>query len=463
MAFLTQTMLGTLHMNPADSPLSLSSTAPEWRATFATVNQAALQDTGTARASAIVDVATDFYNNVYSLGSASFGSNGFATITKQDSEGAVEWQKFYTINGTPSYITVDSLNSTIWVLFRTIFQGKFTASILAKLDMSGEIVALYQIALSGLLYNPAGMTLDATGNVCIYGTFANNAVIGYTEINPTFIIKVSRFGNLISKLTYDKILLGAIKSLVIDSDSNMYLSGPGTLIVKLGPNGNVIWQTSYNDTFAAMVVNQTVSKVIVDAEGNSYLTVGVGGTVLMKFSPQGALIWSRQFSDTGAVSLAFDDEGNILTHGTIRLTSGTVVLTGQSVTSFTPAGKFNWKKNISYTNRTLNFAKLEFSTDGAMLLPGLFGGNQIGISVAPQVGLLAKMKFKESLATTYGDSTEFRIINGPYAAVKHTPKFTGSVKIVLEPANLNRTFTVTPISLANPSSSTEISYAVTLV
>lgn len=487
MAFLTQTMLGSLHLNPVDSPASLSSTAPVWRATYDTTSAVAL-DVGETKSSIIFDIATDAFNNVYSVGTARYGANSFNTITKQDSAGQVEWQTFIPAAGSSfAYLAVDTFGNA-WVLATDARKRlgsetfEIVSSTLHKFDALGNAVATISISLymnntyaGAARFQANGITLDpVTGDVYVYGVQYDAA---------SFILRISNDGTLLAQHAYSQLKSNFIRSLALDSSGNMYVTTmssdissydnskqPGGIVVlKLNSSGVVIWQTVVNLQLGISNSANTAvtSSLIIDAFGNLYVMGGNTTTsnfstpALAKLSPQGAIIWTRKFSDKpatfngGAVAMSFDESGDILVHCIVR--RGFI---GQTITSISPNGKFNWKKLLTAPGRDLVFTKLAFSADGAILLPGAYTTQTM------PSGLVVKINIKNSTATQFDEVTDLNIVNDAYSLVPHTAQAIVGVSIAKSTSTSNppyfyqfRLATSSPATL----SSTDTEYAVTLV
>ena len=458
MAFLTQTMLGSLHLNPSDSPASLSSTAPVWRATYDTTSAVALE-VGETKSSIILDIATDAFNNVYSAGTARYGSNSFNTLTKQDSAGQVEWQTFIPAAGSGfAYLAVDAFGS-VWVLATDSRKRlgsetfEIVSSTLHKFDSLGNAVATIAIrpymnnTYAGTArFQANGITLDpVTGDVYVYGVQYDAA---------SFILRISNNGTLLAQYAYSQLKSNFIRSLALDSSGNMYITTMssdissydnskqpgGIVVIKLDPSGTVVWQRVVNVNLSITNSANTAvtSSLIIDAAGNLYVmggnttTSNFSNPALVKLSPQGAIIWTRKFSDKpatfngGAVAMSFDESGDILVHCIVR--RGFI---GQTITSISPNGKFNWKKLLTAPNRDLVFTKLAFSTDGAILLPGAFTSQNV------PSGLVVKINIKNSTATQFGEVTDLNIVNDAYSLVAHTPTLGASAPIVKSSSTSN--------------------------
>ena len=459
MAFITQTMLGSLHLNPNDSPLSLSSVAPTWRASFVPSSQVSTLGS-TTKVASVADIAVDFLNNVYSIGTAFYGTTQYGTITKQDSTGAVEWQRFISGTGTFTSVATDS-SANVWVLvnWKSNVSTAIVRSSLLKFDSSGNLLATYDINPSGATLRSNGITIDpVTGTVHVYGVlFSLSTNLPF----KTFIMKISSSGSLVDTYTYPLASIPSIQSLAIDANSNIYISSDATLVIKLSPAGVVIWKTSYSNSYAGPNDNAAAAvKLIIDTENNVYVMAGevivnssTRNVFLYKLNDQGVLVWSRKFADTAA-SLSFDDENNILVHAISRFNNRI----SQTITSFSTDGKFQWKKHLYFSNRDLRFSKLVFSPDGAILIPGSVGGE----TSTPYFGLVVKIKLKASSATQFGEIADLNIINGPYAALTHTMKVFGLPAIVKDaPGSISQTFRVVPSSTASTLAN-DVNYAVTL-
>jgi|GEM_PF-1492312 len=213
-------------------------------------------------------------------------------------------------------------------------------------------------------------------------------------------------------------------------------------LTKRSPNGDIIWQTGYDNTDNTR--HEVATWVEVDGAGD----VLVSGTIrsgysnpvnaaslLMKFSPDGALLWrvvyESDFEGTSTKKCLVDGENNIYVLGTGFGPSGFAL----KVKKFNPDGSTIWNYyNSAGIGAPQNF---KFTPDNAIVIVGRapigsingyakvdLNGNEIwslaGVN-SLTVGDIAGDNFGQSY-----------VINGDY-----TPGATGSILTKLNPTGQN--------------------------
>lgn len=98
--------------------------------------------------------------------------------------------------------------------------------------------------------------------------------------------------------------MGRAASMALDAAGNMYVTGgspttnryPGTLILKIDRQGQVLWQALYQ----SVTNGDTPVQLLLDAETNVYVlgyswaeNVGNTDSFLLKYSPEGVPLWQR--------------------------------------------------------------------------------------------------------------------------------------------------------------------------
>ncbi|WP_375433977.1 SBBP repeat-containing protein [uncultured Hymenobacter sp.] len=174
--------------------------------------------------------------------------------------------------------------------------------------------------------------VDTAGNVYVTGySFADaSSAISYDYVT----IKYSADGQQQWQLRYDGAANGddVATDLAVDTDGNVYVTGSsynGTsydyATVKYSPNGQYLWQASYNgpansDDLAASVAVDAAGNVLVT--GASYHGPSTGyDYVTLQYAASGAPLWQAHYSGSGAsdelpTSIAVDGSGNVYVTGT---------------------------------------------------------------------------------------------------------------------------------------------------
>ena len=152
-------------------------------------------------------------------------------------------------------------------------------------------------------------------------------------------IALDSFGNLIGiagsnifkvtsngELNWSKSLGVTLHSIVLDSDSNIYIANGGNhFLMKYNSSGELLW----NATWSGMITNE----MQLDSEQNIYLggstsTFGAGGSdaIVAKFNSTGSYIWHKTFggpdNDFGN-ALAIDSSDNVYLAGSVEHHFGT--------------------------------------------------------------------------------------------------------------------------------------------
>lgn len=246
-----------------------------------------------------------------------------------------------------------------------------SARFVAKLDSHGEP----QWAKRVENHNGAedDLAVDGEGNVIIAGTFGGTVDFGGGPLtsegsSDVFALKLGPDGGF----RWAERFGGAghhTVAVAVDSAGQVVLSGSfegvedfgGTtlesaggkdlFVMRLDPEGQVLWSRSYGDAS-----HQIVSRVEVDAAGD-VLLLSLGLTV-MKLDTEGELLWSRGLTAPSVAwhGMAVDGAGNVLLTGDFW---GVADLGGDPLTSVSPGGD-------------LFVAKL--SASGDHVWSGRFGG-----------------------------------------------------------------------------------------
>ncbi|MGI8893797.1 MAG: SBBP repeat-containing protein, partial [Bacteroidia bacterium] len=306
---------------------------------------------------------------------------------------------------------------------------------ISKLDSNGNF--LWATNFGGIDFDRGlSIAVDGDGNVYTTGVYQGtvdfdpgsgtyNLISSSSWNGDIFLSKLDANGNFIWAKSIGGISSETTTTLVLDSYSNIYITGsfwgtvdfdPGLLIYnltattnngdifisKLDSSGNLQWAKQ----LSGMAYNTGYS-IDVDANGNVYTTGSFAGTVdfdptpgiynlssfgavdifISKLDSSGNFIWANHMGGTDAdfgYSIAVDGSGNIYTlgtfKGTIDLDPGIGIYNLNSfgyadifISKFDTTGNFLWGKQIGgISNDIVN--SMTIDTIGNIYFIGWFGG-----------------------------------------------------------------------------------------
>lgn len=258
-----------------------------------------------------------------------------------------------------------------------------TDAFVCKLSSAGVISWVKKMA--GTL-NESGnaLALDASGNVCITGTFtgvpdfdpgAGTATLGSAGSDDVFICKLDASGNYVMAVKMGGTGSDVAKAIDTDAAGNIYTTGffsgtadfdPGAstynltatasdvFTSKLDASGNFVWAVKQGGAS-----NDRGYGISVDASSNVYTTgfflgtvdfdpgaavsnlvsVGTADAFVSKLNSSGSFVWAIAFSGTSddvGYAITTDASTNVFVHGTFMSTSDFDPLAGTS--NLTSAG-----------------------------------------------------------------------------------------------------------------------------
>jgi len=203
--------------------------------------------------------------------------------------------------------------------------------------------------------------IDSAGNVITTGFFyysddfdpgAGTLPITSEGGPDAYVVKLDANGNLIWARTFGDDDYDAGVSVAVDSNDNVVVAGtfqgtvdfdpgagtfelsmidPGTFILKLDENGDLIWATALTDSLD--FVGYTPRCLTVDH--NDFIYAGIGWNV-RKMTPGGVSVWTRDMPGTTAVALDVSPANELFVAGNF---SGTIDANpGAGVLNLTSAG-----------------------------------------------------------------------------------------------------------------------------
>ena len=281
-------------------------------------------------------IAVDSGENIYAIGSATFGQSSFYCVFfKYSPNGSVIWNKNYFFNP-------DSISDGIKVVLTpqedpVIGYSKYSqhSSVnFTKYNSNGDSSWTVQIKDDTSDYQLNYLLADSLGN--FYA--ALNQTWGLIE-SQVAIMKLNQNGNII----WTRILqTESVRKMIIDLNSN--------LIVETLGDGLTIKYTSTGDSLWTYESNSLLTDITVDNENNILLsgyTFGIGAFdyLVTKLSSDGNEIWSKTFNSIEnlrayAYSIISDEDNNIYVTGS----SHDMVTMGLCYTlKYSSLGELKWQ------------------------------------------------------------------------------------------------------------------------
>lgn len=259
---------------------------------------------------------------------------------------------------------------------------------ISKRDSNGNLLFLKQWVSGGTL-NVNSVAVDATGNSYVVGTVTSDSLtVNGTVIydGDLLVIKFDAAGNLIWGRGTSYTSSGAIEgqSAVCDAAGNLYVGGsinadsmridnvsfphPGMFLLKLTPDGDVVWLNGVqgytylsnldltidkDNNLYAWVSSWLMSGIVLD--GDSFAGIH---NFLIKYDTDGNSIWHTSARGAfGGLNNTIDAEGNIIVTGTF---SGNWVIFGNDTLFNYPysnnvyVAKYNAAGTLTFLTGTYN-------------------------------------------------------------------------------------------------------------
>jgi hypothetical protein len=372
-------------------------------------------------------------NNIYINGYTTNPSApyGFSVI-KLSNLGVIQFQKKLDsgYNSLGTNVTVDNINSSLYVSGYSSLAGGSRSAVLAKYNLTGTLQ--WQRALSpgnGDIYTSA-VTTDSSGNVYVSGQ-------GRWTGNPSFdcgyYAKYNSSGTsqvvmAVKPYSENTTRSDNVQSVKIDSSGNIYVSGgcsdysnsryPATqtkiFIAKFDSANNFLWLQKLAG------VDDQANSMALNNSGDIYLACqkssgGVRQCLLLKYNASGVIQWQRQLGDPakegGWQQIAIDGSGNIYCAGYSYEVASAADYEA-SLAKYNSSGTLQWQRRLGSSGN--NFAKgLTVGNDGHLYVTATIPNNAGDI-------LIAKLP-------TDGDGTGTYVVNGAsitYAATSLTDSTT---------------------------------------
>lgn len=257
-----------------------------------------------------IDIVLDDSNNLYLVGAygPQVGLSAQETqIRKYNSSGSQLYLK--GLLGNPNAwravnSRVDSSGNMISVGSNSY--NSIDRTILIKLDSNGNIVYRKN---TGFWNYPQSMDMNSSGDVYITGYSA-----GFTT---SYIGKVlsSGAGSWAKSISFADFGYGS--RVKVDSSNNIYhLSGGRevagdpdyAILIKLDPNGNVLWQKSISCAINNISIDDTSGDIYLGGKNGS-------AAYIAKLSSSGSLIWQTEFNINATCNLAVGADDLYVTIG----------------------------------------------------------------------------------------------------------------------------------------------------
>lgn len=281
-------------------------------------------------------IAVDSSGNIYSIGSASFGTSSFyAIIQKYSSEGNIIWNKIF-YNTSEQYsegqiITIDKSNNIIsgYLLNGACF---------TKYTSSGDSLWTVSISDDTSNYTINDIITDSYNN--IYSTVTQSYYAG-GDVPETKVIFLKYDHNGNSVWT---------KSLDVDTPRKLIFDNAANLLLVTHGDGKVIKYNTEGDSLWCFDASGLLTDINIDKENNILLSGyagGIGGTdyMISKVASDGSFMWSSIFnSDENlrdfAMAVAVDDDDNVYITGSSHdmITQGVC-----NTLKYNPDGELLWQ------------------------------------------------------------------------------------------------------------------------
>ncbi len=373
-------------------------------------------------------IVLDNADNIYLAGSTTY-FNGDAFVAKYTSAGNPVWDASYddsqNSNDAFQTVTVDSSGNVYAAGYQTVQQGLGLLdeeTVVIKYDSSGTLAWSAAPDTTGSYSHANDILLDHNGNVVITGFNAyprDVDIVSFDSIgNQNFLadfsgqwrsydranaVTVSSAGDIIVggyattstnkdflTLKYDASgdfqwkkefngaanLIDEIWAVDTDVDGNVYITGSSEtaanirdfITIKYDPDGNQIWQSTYDDTLH-------LSDIPVDLKVNSQGDVYVCGysdvnssysreVVLLKYDGgSGSLLWKRTFKGSYPdgndmpIRMKFDSQENVVLGSWLTESTAGAINYDYAVSKFSPEGDSLWTSTYNDSSNGNDYLK----------------------------------------------------------------------------------------------------------
>ena len=203
-----------------------------------------------------------------------------------------------------------------------------------------------------------GITVDAWGNIYTVGRANNYGFALLTKYSPN--------GQVIWQRSFQNNGAGGgnHQGIAVDTAGNIYVAGQyyngywiGSLL-KYSANGLILWQVQYANGSSTSYPNYAAS-VAVDGSNNVYVTGYYGATsttvfagVVFKYTSSGVYQWQRYLTQSGSVQgngISLDKSGNIYVGGVYNNGTDNYGFLAQ----YNASGTLAWQRSLYNTNTSV--------------------------------------------------------------------------------------------------------------
>jgi Secretion system C-terminal sorting domain/Beta-propeller repeat len=284
-------------------------------------------------------IAVDSNENIYAIGSASFGQSSFYSVFfKYLPNGNVIWDKNYFSNSDSVSeglkVVLDNQENPIigYLKYQHNSSINFT-----KYKSNGDSLWTTQIKDDTSGYQLNYLLADKFGNIyaALTQSYYNGGDVPETRI---ILLKLNQKGSVV---WYKSMQGDSPRKLLFDNDSNILLETHGDgRVLKYTSNGDSLWNYESNGLFTDIAVDKDNNVLVCGYTGG----IGSFDYLIDKISPEGDEIWSKTFNSNEnlrdfASSIVIDKENNIYVTGS----SNDMVSQGLCYTlKYNSAGELKW-------------------------------------------------------------------------------------------------------------------------
>lgn len=158
-------------------------------------------------------------------------------------------------------------------------------------------------------------------------------------------------------------------------DPNPPLSKSKAILIKINEKGKIQWHQTYIEGYFKSIVYTSDNNYVI----TGYEEISFGGPVIMKVDPNGNIVWKKKFEDNlgAANSIIETSEGDYVVAGTTyagpvseRTYKGWVIKLSRD-------GDIRWQKSYSYINQSF-FYSVKQALDGSYIVAGSSNANISG-------------------------------------------------------------------------------------
>ena len=244
---------------------------------------------GAGGAGFLEKLAQDDEGNVYVAGSITQNSGSRVSIVKYDLAGRRLWNYIY-----------DDLNSDVDEFQSFAVTGDGKIYVLANQFTTNWNIVVFKLDPD----DPGGMprwtkTHEGFATALAVDAMQNVFVAGYVDpeggLRDNLLVKYQGDGTKLWKREFDgpDLTISAATDVAVDNAGSVFLVGSGFTISKFNGEGTPLWAKGY--------AGETARKVLVDDDGNAYVTGQFfdAGALTVKLNPAGEEVWQHIYNQGG--------------------------------------------------------------------------------------------------------------------------------------------------------------------